>query len=246
MEQKLTKTSLTCTWTAQDVKNVAKTLKLTLTSAEIAKVLSTLASFTSESTEGPDCLFAEIIRALRDNGSHETVQDSPPNDLGNFGWYYHTKGKNQTKEAVTAALYANRPMLIMACKPNCDVCKLVWDKYLCGNTKMADWLKKNKVVGLKIDDTANHYTTLSKNKNKYTGIDGVKGNKINSTAPFFTFVKLSDKASKVSSITLDSKTGEIDTYLSGFGNAKADAKTYDAVTSWLESIMNMSAFKKLF
>ena len=115
---------------------------------------------------------------------------------GVFKWYLHTDKVNETKAAIAAALDNNRPLLIFVGKPGCANCELVWSgpKYLLGETKMADFLEQERIVGLKIEDTTGHFTNLCDAKNYYTDIYGVSGKKVNSTAPLFFFFKVKSSA----------------------------------------------------
>lgn len=147
-----------------------------------------------------------------------------------YRWYYHAKGRNETKAAIAAALDNGAPLLLMVCKPSCAVCAKVWQA-LDATGRFADFLRAERVVALKIEDTASHFTDLAKAKNKYTGIDGVSGKKVNSTAPFFILFTPAEAARNKSKITLAPE--QVAQYLSGFGSAKASAKTYEALTSWI-------------
>ena len=243
METKITGDKLTATWTTADVAKVAEAQGVKLTTAEKKSILKGVADVLKKCN---DVLIAQCLpqkEATNDNTAN-TEPWGAPIDPAACKWYYHSSSsKNETKDAIAAALDNNVPMLLMACKPACDVCKLVWQN-LKATSKFADYLKAKGIVAIKIEDTANHFTDLAKAKNAYTGIDGIKGNKINSTAPFFVFFKMKDSARGRSQITLADT--QIDVYFSGFGNAKSAAKTYDTVTAWLDSIMNMSAYKKAF
>ena len=150
-----------------------------------------------------------------------------------YRWYFHRKGLNETKAAIAAALDNDAPMLLMVCKPNCAVCQRVWQG-MKAETDFADYLQTGGIVGLKIEDTASHFTDLARAKNKYVGIDGIKGNKVNSTAPFFLLFIPANGARGKARITLDEK--QVKLYLGGFGSAKASAKSYEAITSWLDDI----------
>ena len=151
-----------------------------------------------------------------------------------FKWYFHTsKAKNETKAAIAAALDNDAPILLMVCKPNCAVCQRVWQN-MKAETDFAYYMQGTGIVGLKIEDTASHFTDLAKAKNKYVGIDGVSGKKVNSTAPFFLLFIPAEGARGKSRITLDEK--QVAIYLGGFGAAKASAKSYEALVSWMDDI----------
>lgn len=164
-------------------------------------------------------------------------------DPKSFKWYYHSSTKNETKEAIAVALDADRPILIMACKPSCDVCNLIWKDYLKATSKFATYLKTKQVVGLKIDDTSSHFTTLSKNKNNFTGLDSISGKKVNSTAPFFILFR--PKWSIRDKTKINLTTSEVDLYISGFGSAKASGKSYDSVTAWLNNALGLDTYEQL-
>lgn len=154
-----------------------------------------------------------------------------------FRWYFHTsKAKNETKAAVAAALDNDAPILLMVCKPNCAVCQRVWQG-MKAETDFADYMKEKGIVGLKIEDTASHFTDLAKAKNKYVGIGGISGRKVNSTAPFFILFVPAEGARGKSRITLDEK--QVELYIGGFGSAKASAKSYEALTSWLDALTSL-------
>lgn len=243
MKTERTKEKITCTWTKADIKAVAKKLKVTLTDAEVAEVFEDMDELFGQLEFDP--YIKEIIENVHPSkqtastASSMTAAKDPA-----CKWYYHSSSsKNETKAAIAAALDGNHPLLVMACKPACDVCALVW-KNLKATTKLADYLKAKGIVGIKIDDTSKHFTDLAKDKNPYTGIDGVSGKKINSTAPFFVFFKVKESARGKSKITLDDT--QVELFLSGFGGAKSSAKTYESLTAWLDSIMNKSDYKKAF
>ena len=230
-------------WTYDDVATAAK--PIVLTDKQKNTVLEQMCKEYSKETGWSKAKMALLVKSIF--GSEEqTEQTTSTVDAKVFKWYYHSKSKNETKEAIATAIASNRPMLICACKPSCDVCNLTWNTYLKATGKMAEWLKTNKVIGLKIDDVSSHYTDLSKFKNKWTGIDGVSGKKVNSTAPFFAFVKVKSSAKGKTKITLDPDKNEIDVFIGGFGSAKSTEKTYEAITSWLDGLMKLSAFKTLF
>ena len=224
-------------WTTGDVAALAKELGYSLTANEKKAILEQLCKKYDSSQV--NSLVKNLIVFMKNTNTDEKPADPAR-------WYYHSKDKNETKTAIAAALDAARPLLIYAGKPGCSVCELVWKTHLKATGKMADWLRENRVVGLKIDDTSLHFSNLSTAKNKYTGIDGISGKKVNSTAPFFVFVKLKETARGKTKITLDSSKGEVETFLSGYGSGKAGEKTYEKVTAWLESLMSSGEFKRLF
>lgn len=239
------------TWTADDVAKAAKEMGLTLSSKEKKAVLERMCKEYSKENGWSNAKTMSLVRSMFGSEGGKTDETPKPNsstavDAKSFKWHFHASGKNETKAAVATALDANRPLLIYAGKPGCSVCELAWKNYLKAETKLADWMRDNAIVGLKIDDSASHFTDLGKFKNKWTGIDGASGKKTNSTAPFLVFVKLSEKARGKTKITLDPSKNELDAYLSGFGGAKATDKTYEAIAKWLTGVMGLEEFKKLF
>ena len=231
MKTERTKEKITFTWTKADIKAVAKKLKVTLTDTEIAEVFEDMDELFDQVPF--DDYIEAIIKNVHPPKKTATSASTTANN-DDCKWYYHSSSsRNETKEAIAAALDGNHPILVMACKPACDVCALVW-KNLKATTDFADYLKKKGIVAIKVEDSSSHFTDLAKAKNKYVGIDCISGKKINSTAPFFIFFKPSEKARSDKKITLAET--QVETFLSGYGNAKASNKTYNDIVTWLNAV----------
>ena len=241
MEMKVANSEAVLTIKKSDVTKAAKTLGYTLTSKEQTSVLET---FCRSLKDNVDQMLTAVIKVVKGNtesaGVENTTTTTTTVDTKSFKWYYHSSSKNETKDAIAAALAANRPILIMACKPACDVCSLVW-KNIKATGSLATYLKDRKLVGLKIEDTSAHFTTLAKNKNSFTGLDGVSGKKINSTAPFFALVRL--KSSMKGKTKINLATSEVELYISGYGAAKTTNKTYNDIVVWLNDALNIDAYE---
>lgn len=164
-----------------------------------------------------------------------------------YRWYYHGATANQTAEALTAALKNKCGLLVFVGKPGCHVCEAVWSKsydgteMMDGTGKMAAYLKANKLVGLKIDDSMSHFTDLAAETMGYRNPDGTA---TNTNAPFLVLVKVKKGKEADTVLHLNGRNSDIEVFFGGYGSLEMYDKTYAKISAWLDGLLASERYKE--
>ena len=163
-----------------------------------------------------------------------------------YRWHYHSAGVNQTADALAAALENKCGLLVFVGKPGCHVCEAVWSKsydgtdMMDGTGKMAAYLKANKLVGLKIDDSMSHFADLAAETMGYRNPDGTA---TNTNAPFLVLVKVKDGKEADTVLHLNGKNSDIEVFFGGYGSLEMYDKTYAKISAWLDGLLASDKYK---
>ena len=164
-----------------------------------------------------------------------------------YRWYYHSTGVNQTADALAAALENKCGLLVFVGKPGCHVCEAVWSKsydgteMMDGTGKMAAYLKANKLVGLKVDDSMSHFTDLASEAMGYRNPDGTA---TNTNAPFLVLVKVKEGKEADTVLHLNGKNSDIEVFFGGYGSLEMYDKTYAKISAWLDGLLASGKYKE--
>lgn len=163
-----------------------------------------------------------------------------------YRWYYHGAGVNQTADALKAAIQNKCGLLVFVGKPGCHVCEAVWSKsydgteMMDGTGKMAAYLKANKLVGLKIDDSMSHFTDLASEAMGYRNPDGTA---TNTNAPFLGLVKVKEGKEADTVLHLGGRNSDIEVFFGGYGSLEMYDKTYAKISAWLDGLLASDKYK---
>lgn len=164
-----------------------------------------------------------------------------------YRWYYHGATVNQTAEALAAALENKCGLLVFVGKPGCHVCEAVWSKsydgteMMDGTGKMAAYLKANKLVGLKIEDSQSHFSDLASGVGGYRNPDGTA---TNTNAPFLVLVKVKEGKEADTVLHLNGKNSDIEVFFGGYGSLEMYDKTYAKISAWLDGLLASGKYKE--
>lgn len=159
-----------------------------------------------------------------------------------YQWYYHDKTRNETGKAVEAAVKNGCGLLVFAGKPGCAICNAVWSgSYLDGAGKLAAYLKNNRLIGLKIDDSQSHFSDLASTAMGYRNADGTA---TNTNAPFLALVKVKDTGKAVTKFTF--KNANVEAFFGGYGSLVISDKTYAKVVKWLDGVIGSAKYRDAF
>lgn len=164
-----------------------------------------------------------------------------------YRWYYHNSITNQTSDALKAAIQNKCGLLVFVGKPGCHVCEAVWSKsydgteMMDGTGKMAAYLKANKLVGLKIDDSMSHFSNLAAGAMGYRNPDGTA---TNTNAPFLVLVKVKEGKGGETSLSLSPRSGDIEVFFGGYGSLEMYDKTYAKISAWLDGLLASDRYKE--
>ena len=163
-----------------------------------------------------------------------------------YRWYYHDTTKNETSAALKAAVQNKCGLLVFVGKPGCHICDSVWSSsyegtaMMDGTGKMATYLKNNKLVGLKIEDSQSHFSDLASGAMGYSNSDG---SKTNTNAPFLVLVKVKEGKEDDTNFDLASRKSDIEIFFGGYGSLGMYDKTYAKITAWVNGLIASDKYK---
>ena len=163
-----------------------------------------------------------------------------------YRWYYHNSTTNQTSDALTAALENKCGLLVFVGKPGCHICEAVWSKsydgteMMDGTGKMAAYLKANKLVGLKVDDSQSHFSDLAAETMGWRNPDGTA---TNTNAPFLVLVKVKEDKEADTVLHLGGRNSDIEVFFGGYGSLEMYDKTYAKISAWLDGLLASDKYK---
>lgn len=166
-----------------------------------------------------------------------------------YKWYYHSSAKNETAKALAAALENNCGLLLFIGKPGCAICETAWSKSYNGTAmmdgagKMAEYLKANHLVGLKIDDSQAHFSNLAAGAMGHRNPDGTA---TNTNAPFLVLIKVKAGKEAITECRLSGKNSIVDTFFGGYGSLRVLDKTYAKIAAWLDKLLGSGKYQTAF